>query len=381
MVVSFLAATVVPHMKETLIRDAQPADLQRLVEIENRCFREDRLSRRSFRSFIRTEHDRLLVAQVGEQPEAYVLVLYRRGTSLARMYSLAVMPEMRGRGIAEELCRRAEQAAVRRRCIFMRLEVRVDNPGAMALYEKLGYRRVRRLRGYYEDGEDAWQYEKNILSQKRLTPVHAPYYAQTTDFTCGPASLMMGMKKLDARYAMTRREELQIWREATTIFMTAGHGGCAPFGLALSAWQRGYNVSVYINSDEIPFIDSVRGDEKKQVVALVHEDFLARMHDTGIEVHQASLTPASLHHHLRAGHGVITLISTWRFNRNKAPHWVFVAAADEDYVYLHDPEADVEEHPQTDYMGVPVPVDEFVQMACFGRSKLRSTLVLTGRRD
>jgi hypothetical protein len=25
---------------------------------------------------------------------------------------------------------------------------------------------------------------------------------------------------------MNRREELQIWRESTTIFMTAGHGGC-----------------------------------------------------------------------------------------------------------------------------------------------------------
>ena len=138
---------------------------------------------------------------------------------------------------------------------------------------------------------------------------------------------------------------------------------------------------MYTNSREIPFLDSVRGDEKKQVVKLVHEDFVSRMQHTGIKVYYEALTPQILQQHLHSGHSVITLISTWRFNRNKAPHWIFVAAADDDYVYLHDPDVDTDLHPETDYIGVPVPVDEFVRMACFGRSKLRSTLVLTGKRN
>jgi len=369
-------------MSKTLIRHAEVSDLQRLVVIENSCFEQDRLSRRSLRSFIRGEHNSLLLALLDQQVEAYVLTLYRRGTSLARMYSLAVMPAARGYGLAQQLCRAAEKEAKKQGCIFMRLEVRVDNPQAIALYEKLGYRRIGRIDDYYEDGVDAWQYEKNILAAERQhLPVQAAYYAQTTDFTCGPACLMMGMKKQDADWHMDRLQELHIWREATTIFMTAGHGGCAPFGLALSAWQRGFNVSVYTNSDEIPFVDSVRGEEKKEVVRLVHEDFVARMRDTDIQVFYEPLRPEILHHHLRSGDSIITLISTWRFNRNKAPHWVFVAAADEDYVYLHDPDSDSGMHPQTDYMAVPVPLDAFVQMACFGRSKLRSTVVLTGKRD
>jgi ribosomal protein S18 acetylase RimI-like enzyme len=368
------------NMSNTLIRQADVSDLQRLVVIENSCFEQDRLSRRSLRSFIRGEHNSFLLAELDGQVEADVLVLYRRGTSLARMYSLAVMPAARGHGLAQQLCRVAEQEASKRGCIFMRLEVRVDNTEAMALYEKLGYRRIGRIEEYYEDGLDAWQYEKNILASEQHTSVQAAYYTQTTDFTCGPACLMMGMRKQDTDWHMDRLQELHIWREATTIFMTAGHGGCAPFGLALSAWQRGFEVSVYTNSDEIPFLDSVRGEEKKQVVRLVHEDFVARLQDTSIKVFYESLTPDILHHHLRSGHSIITLISTWRFNRNKAPHWVFVAAADEDYVYLHDPDSDTEMHPQTDYMAVPVPLDAFVRMACFGRSKLRSTLVLTGKR-
>lgn len=369
-------------MTQAIVRDASSDDLGRLVGVENTCFTEDRLSRRSMRSFIRSTHNSFLVAEVNGVVQAYVLVLYRRGTSLARMYSLAVMPETRGMGLARKLCVEAERRAMLQGCIFMRLEVRVDNPDAYSLYEKLGYARIRRIKEYYEDDMDAWQYEKNIRSDQQRTPVNADYYEQTTEFTCGPASLMMAMHKLDTAYDMNRFEELQIWREATTIFMTAGHGGCDPFGLALSAWQRGFDASVYINTDQIPFIDSVRGDEKKEVLKLVHEDFQARLADTGIAVHHTSMSPEDLHYHLRNGHSVVTLISTWRFNRNKAPHWVFVAAADEHYVYLHDPEVDTDvAHPQTDYMGVPVPLDAFVKMACFGRAKLRATVVLTGRRS
>jgi ribosomal protein S18 acetylase RimI-like enzyme len=368
-------------MAEIHIRNAHNDDLDRLVTIEKACFSEDRLSRRSLRSFIRGAQNSFLVAEVDGRVQADVLVLYRRGTSLARMYSLAVMPEARGLGLARELCVQAEQKAVNRGCVFMRLEVRIDNPQAIALYEKLGYQRIRRIREYYEDDMDAWQYEKNIRSQQAHTAIDADYYGQTTDFTCGPASLMMAMHKLEPDYVMDRFEELRIWREATTIFMTAGHGGCDPFGLALSAWQRGFNVSVYINTGSIPFIDSVRGEEKKEVLRLVYEDFQQRLAETRIQVHRASLSPEDLLHHLRNGHSVVSLISTWRFNRNKAPHWVFVAAADEDYVYLHDPDVDTEvDHPQTDYMGVPVPLDAFIKMACFGRSKLRATLVLTGVR-
>ena len=36
------------------------------------------------------------------------------------------------------------------------LEVRVSNFPAINLYRKLGYEVVRRIRGYYADGEDAY---------------------------------------------------------------------------------------------------------------------------------------------------------------------------------------------------------------------------------
>ena len=33
----------------------------------------------------------------------------------------------------------------------------------MTLYERAGYRRIGRYAGYYEDGADAWRYEKSLV--------------------------------------------------------------------------------------------------------------------------------------------------------------------------------------------------------------------------
>jgi hypothetical protein len=63
-------------------------------------------------------------------------------------------------------------------------------------------------------------------------------------------------------------------------------------------------------------------------------------------------------------------------NRNKAPHWVFVAGADEYFVYINDP--DISDGPwqsETDYILVPIGIQEFVKMASFGQSRLRALLI------
>ena len=366
--------------RDLKIRRAKKKDLGRLVEIEHRTFTTDVLSRRSFRHFILPGAHDLRVALIDAEIAGYVLVLYRPGTSLARMYSIAVAPEHQGKGIASRLMAVAEEAGREHLCSFMRLEVDVNNTPARTLYEKLGYRGVGKIEGYYEDGSDALQMEKQIYSGPPRKEITAPYYEQTTDFSCGPAALMMAMKTLEPGYQMTRREELQIWREATTIFMTSGHGGCSPHGLALSAWSRGFDVDMYINRHGAPFVDGVRDPDKKAVVELVHEDFVARIEDTGIRLHLQDIKPEQLRSFLEEGKTLVTLISTWRLNRNKAPHWVFAAGADENFVYINDP--DISDRPwqsETDYIRVPIGIQEFIDMACFGRSRLRCVLVLDKR--
>lgn len=181
-------------------------------------------------------HASLIVAQAGSQLMGYCLVLFHRGTSLARLYSIAIATHSRGMGLGKQLLDQAEQCALAHDCAYMRLEVRSDNPVAITLYERNGYRRFAEVNDYYEDHAQALRLEKRILQHRESRMVPVPYYQQTTDFTCGPACLLMAMCALQPNRLAERTEELQIWREATTVFMTSGHGVAAPAGWR---WQHG----------------------------------------------------------------------------------------------------------------------------------------------
>ena len=97
------------------------------------------MSRRSFRHAITRGHGITLVAETGAGLAGYIMVLFSRGSPMARVYSVAVDRDLRGRGLARRLIEAAEAAATEAECIELRLEVRPDNAGAIALYESLGY--------------------------------------------------------------------------------------------------------------------------------------------------------------------------------------------------------------------------------------------------
>jgi [ribosomal protein S18]-alanine N-acetyltransferase len=88
------------------------------------------------------------------------VLFFRKGSGVARLYSLATQPEARGKGVGSALLEATEAAARQRRCRALRLEVRTDNHSAIKLYERLGYRCIGALAGYYQDGADGWRYEK-----------------------------------------------------------------------------------------------------------------------------------------------------------------------------------------------------------------------------
>jgi hypothetical protein len=207
----------------------------------------------------------------------YVLVLFNRATSVARLYSIAVAAEARGYGLGRALVQAAEAATWDAERAYLRLEIRRDNRASQRLFEGLGYRRFGVLSDYYEDHMEALRYEKTLVPHLRRSSARVPFYEQTLDFTCGASSLMMAMQALSPELSLDRTLELRIWREATTIFMTSGHGGCGPFGLALAAHARGYGAEVFVNDVGVPLIDSVRSPEKKEVMRLVHEDMLAEI--------------------------------------------------------------------------------------------------------
>ncbi|WP_417531242.1 ribosomal protein S18-alanine N-acetyltransferase [Marinobacter lipolyticus] len=367
-------------MSDLTLRQATQDDLDALIQLEHRCFREDRLSRRSFRRFLEMPRDRLIIAELENELVGYCLVLMSAATRLARIYSIAVSPDIRGRGLGEKLVREAEKEAVEADRIVMRLEVREDNTAAINLYRRLGYRQFGTYRDYYEDHGDALRFERRILfyEPSREFP-QVPYYPQTTEFSCGPAALIMAMATIDHHQPVTTLEELKLWREATTIFMLAGHGGCGPHGLALSAWNRGFHASAWISKEGALFKDTVRNDDKKRVLELVHEGFLHDIGQTGIQLHHDPLTLDGLENALHEGSVPVILISTWQLNRSRVPHWVTVCAIDDQFVYIHDPEIDVEAgETVADKQYLPIDRRVFDKMSRYGRNQPLQAAVIVG---
>ena len=361
------------------IRKAKVSDISRLIEVENQCFDYDQLSRRSFHWMIKKAHSILLVLEYKSLIIGYGLVLINSGTSLARLYSICTLKEYQGHGLASKLLTALEEKACHEEeCAYLRLEVKAGNHSAIKLYEKLGYVKFTEKKDYYDDGQTALCFEKQIQKLDVTKRNNVPYFMQGTEFTCGPASLLMAMKSINPKVEMNLSNELQIWREATTIFMTSGHGGCGPHGLALSAWRRGYKVELFVSRNDVLFLNSVRTGEKKKIIELVHKDFEKKISETNIKVHKKRFTMDDMKEAFKRGGIPLVLITTYHFDQHHAPHWIVLTAYDKHFVYLHDPD----QFHKADFMGmesrmhIPVPEDQFLKISRWGRDKLSAAVVV-----
>lgn len=360
------------------IRQATIDDIPSLLNIEETCFSTDRLSQRSFKRFIQEARCDLYVCYDKVALLGYYLLLYRQGTSLARLYSIAVHTEQRGKGVAAFLLSDAEGKALARHCALLRLEVRQDNIAAINLYQSRGYLPFGIKADFYEDHADAICMQKQIqhfvaLEQQQLVP----YIAQSTPFTCGPACLLMVFNYFEPGCYLPEHLEIDIWREATTIFMTAGHGGCGPRGLALAADKRGFEACLYLNQDGPLFLDTVRSDAKKAVLQRVYQSDQAKIQAAGIPLTIVEPDIALVKKLLQQGYMLLVLISTWQFDRSKAPHWIVVCASDDHFVYINDPDiADIPWLSNQERQYIPISHRVFNQAFSYGKVRLKALIAI-----
>jgi ribosomal-protein-alanine N-acetyltransferase len=147
------------------IRRARQDDIEAMQRLELASFPGDRLSRRAMRRLVGRDTAICLVAEDDTGPAGDAIVLLRRNSTAARLYSIAVDPDRRGSGIGTGLLAEAERlagAAGRRR---MTLEVREDNDAAIRRYLAAGYAGSGRKPDFYDDGAAA------LVMEKLLVPV------------------------------------------------------------------------------------------------------------------------------------------------------------------------------------------------------------------
>lgn len=148
-------------MPAATIRRAAMADLAELLRLEA-LFPSDRMAARTLRRFMRSPTADFWIAESATRVLGNLLMLRRRTSTTARIYSVIVDPAARGMGLGAQLVTTAEAEARRLGLARMSLEVRADNAAARAMYARLGYAETAQLPGYYDDGGDGLRLVKAL---------------------------------------------------------------------------------------------------------------------------------------------------------------------------------------------------------------------------
>lgn len=143
-------------------------DARAILEME-KLFPSDRMSARSVRNVLRSASAQGWVAvrpgapRIAQDVLGCLVLFTRRGSGIARIYSVVVAPAARGQGLGAALVRTAQDWARHAGLHTLSLEVRADNAAARALYARLGYIEHARLPGYYDDGADGLRLRKSLV--------------------------------------------------------------------------------------------------------------------------------------------------------------------------------------------------------------------------
>ncbi|ABB44479.1 SSU ribosomal protein S18P alanine acetyltransferase [Sulfurimonas denitrificans DSM 1251] len=139
------------------IRKAELSDSSELFALEQKLFLSKNypLSRGSFCYHIK--NNMLFVAEIDNIIAGYILVLIKRKN--AKLYSIGVKEEFRGRKIAQKLLEFSIKKLSSIGFDSLLLEVRVDNEVAINLYKKIGFSIKKNLNEFYLDGCDAYLME------------------------------------------------------------------------------------------------------------------------------------------------------------------------------------------------------------------------------
>ena len=149
------------------IKAASLDDFERIVELEQLCFpREHAYSRRQLRYLLMKANSTVLVETRGALIRGFLIILYRRRTSVAGIETINVDPMFRKQGIGLRLISAAEEHLRKKGIRKMRLEVAITNSAAIKLYEHAGFHQTLLLKNYYhfhhEGSRDAYRMIKEI---------------------------------------------------------------------------------------------------------------------------------------------------------------------------------------------------------------------------
>lgn len=168
-----------------------------------------------------------------------------------------------------------------------------------------------------------------------------PYYAQSAEFTCGPACVLMVFKFFDPRLKLNRTLEFEVWRQCNMI----GVRGADPFGMSVPLLDAGHEV--HLLTQRRRMIDtglwknrlreySFTPEEASLAVFGIGEN-RKRALSRGLTVEYGRLTVERVAGSFSDGFIPVALVHMGVVHQLDIPHWVVVTDAGEDHVAFNDP--------------------------------------------
>lgn len=163
----------VKRIGDYILRPARPEDIPKVVSI-NLAMLPEHYSEIFYDELLRESPETFFVAELAGEVLGYIMCRIEYGFSTLKKFgfarkghivSIAVIDDHKSKGLGSALVTEASNGMRQRGCTEAYLEVRVSNAPAVRLYQKLGFKIVTRISGYYRDGEEAYLMAISLIPQ------------------------------------------------------------------------------------------------------------------------------------------------------------------------------------------------------------------------
>lgn len=167
--------------------------------------------------------------------------------------------------------------------------------------------------------------------------IRVPYYAQTSDFSCGPACALMALAYFDRTLPKDRRTEFGLWRETNLIAVR----GTDPYGLAIPFLRRGYRVrgviEPHLRFRRSRLKEHLGNDALVRLAYYAADEVRREARSLGLEEVPRIPDLQDVRAMLEAGSVPLALVHMGIVHDYDVPHWVVVTGLGDGWVRLNDP--------------------------------------------
>ena len=154
------------------LREYDPADFDRLYEIDQACFPPGiSYSRRELAHYMNMRGTFTLVAETkGKNPQIAGFIVGQKGPrGMGHVVTIDTVEKHRRGGLGTLLMEAVEERLKALACHVIILETAIDNGPAIAFYKHLGYFILKTLPRYYQGRIDAYLMAKRIAEKSTAT--------------------------------------------------------------------------------------------------------------------------------------------------------------------------------------------------------------------